>query len=1004
MIRGGERARDVQLARFRTEAEAVAQLHHPNIVQIFDIGEVDGSPFVSLELLEGGSLGDQIASTPQPAQRTAELLVTLARAVQVAHHAGIVHRDLKPSNILFDAAGVPKITDFGLAKRLESDSRQTETGQVMGSPSYMAPEQASGRTREVGPAADVYALGTILYEMLTGRPPFKGETPIETVRMVIDADPVPPSQLVPRVARDLETICLKCLSKPPHKRYATAAAFAADLTRYLKGEPIEARRTLIHERAIKWSKRHPLRALLSASAALIIVLAPLGVMLRDRAEATRLDQLRTAAYRVIDTQRHEIEVGNLDGAQQTLLEMRSQLKPEPKLRYLRDEADKLLAGIENRRAAEKDRALADRANARDRGRFEEFHAKWNEALFNETGILQVVDQRKATEQSARAALAIFGNLGSQGLWELGPLPTVLSDAEKEEIREGSYELLLVLSDVAESSADAGLALDAALRLRQPTPAFHLRRAAWLGRANEPGRARAELHLAAQLKPTTPLDHFLLGKDAYKRNEYLAAIEQFDSVFETRPNHFWAHCIAGFCNMHLKRPQTAKAEFTSCLQTEPNFAWLYHYRGYASFQTAQLARAGAAELGGASEVLKREIVRSLELAERDFARGLKLLENNPSSQLRVAFLTDRGLLAFERHDWQNAATAFQSAIDLDGTQYSTYASLANALFKQGKVDEAIEKFTSAIALRGDVAALYRARAEILMAQKESTKAQRARAIGDLEQSIRLENRGSPRDPEQLCRDQVNRARLLLREGRDEEALAACDSALKVDSAYPPAHQMRLDLLRKLKRYDDLIRSCDAVIAGGKPTAHEYHFRALARENKREFTAAIEDLTQAIALRKGSAPLLLSRGQLYLVTDAPKSALRDFEEVIRLESTNADAFTARGLARVALGEYPEAVADASKALGMSEPTSLRLYKSARIYAKAAIAVSGDIRRQGRDAAALAERYQEQAVALVRKAVERQQSSEREAFLRDLRDVVQTDPAMKPLRRRLRAVLGG
>ena len=159
----------------------------------------------------------RLAGTPQPGRPAAELVVTLARAVHAAHQAGILHRDLKPANVLFTADGVPKITDFGLAKRLDSDSKQTETGQIMGTPSYMAPEQAPGHTQDVGPAADVYALGAILYEMLTGRPPFKGETPIETVRQVVDDEPVPPRRLVPKVARDLETICLKCLAKEPRQ-------------------------------------------------------------------------------------------------------------------------------------------------------------------------------------------------------------------------------------------------------------------------------------------------------------------------------------------------------------------------------------------------------------------------------------------------------------------------------------------------------------------------------------------------------------------------------------------------------------------------------------------------------------------------------------------------------------------------------------------------------------------------------------------------------------------
>jgi eukaryotic-like serine/threonine-protein kinase len=242
MIRGGSQARPDHFVRFSIEAEAVARLRHPNIVQIFDIGEVEGLPFVSLELLEGGSLADRLAGTPQPGRPSAELLVTLALAIDLAHQAGIVHRDLKPSNVLFTEDGIPKITDFGLAKRIDSDDHQTESGQIMGSPSYMASEQAQGRSREVGPVADVYALGAILYEMLTGRPPFKCETPMETLRQVIDDEPVPPSRLVPRLPRDLETVCLKCLQKEPAKRYESAQALADDVLRYLGGEPIRARR------------------------------------------------------------------------------------------------------------------------------------------------------------------------------------------------------------------------------------------------------------------------------------------------------------------------------------------------------------------------------------------------------------------------------------------------------------------------------------------------------------------------------------------------------------------------------------------------------------------------------------------------------------------------------------------------------------------------------------------------------------------------------------------
>ena len=260
----GQWASKAHLKRFRLEAEAAARLDHPGIVPIHEVGERDGSCYFSMKFVEGGQLDEVARREPMPIRRAVELIAKVARTVHYAHEHGILHRDIKPGNILLDAKGEPHLTDFGLARLVESESSVTHTLDVLGTPSYMAPEQAVGNNAAISSVTDVYGLGAVLYQLLTGHPPFAGGATYETIKLLLDTEPRQPRLLNPKIDRDLSTICLKCLEKDPKRRYSSALALAEDLERWLKHEPIQARHTGVFTRGRKWVQRNPTSALLAA--------------------------------------------------------------------------------------------------------------------------------------------------------------------------------------------------------------------------------------------------------------------------------------------------------------------------------------------------------------------------------------------------------------------------------------------------------------------------------------------------------------------------------------------------------------------------------------------------------------------------------------------------------------------------------------------------------------------------------------------------------------------
>jgi eukaryotic-like serine/threonine-protein kinase len=1005
MILGEGQGRPDHMERFRIEAESVARLRHPNVVQIYEVGEVQGLPYFSLELLEGGTLADRLGGLPMPPRPAAELLATLARAVQAAHVAGIVHRDLKPQNILFDRDGVPKVTDFGLAKRLDVEDGPTVTADIMGTPAYMAPEQALGKNHQVGPRADVYALGAILYAMLTGRPPLQGSTWRETLLMVPDQEPVSPSRLQPKVPRDLETICLKCLAKEPQRRYGSAEGLADDLARFLDGRPILARRTPAWERGLKWARRHPTAAAIGAIATAVAIGLAAAIRhsnetarLRGLNEEGRVAALRREAAGELARGQELLARGELDEARAALAGLLGVIRPEPRLEEVRSLASASLGEV-GRRLEGRSRREADRA------RLARFVTLADEAQFQDAGAagLDPVAAPDRCRDSARAALAVFEDGPS-------PQPETLTEEEREQVTSARYVLRLILAgavararpgeDPRRQAAEALAILDRAAATRVPTRAYRARRADYLEQAGDLGGARREREEAARLEPSGAFEHFLMGQERQAAGDLAAARRHLDAALLERPDLFWAQCLSaiGSLNARPSRPAEAKSALTSCLLQRPTYAWLHLLRGSAFGQMGAMAQDVAERLPSRAGELRPEAEADFAAAEADFRRALEM---GLDAGLRYALHMNRGVLRFQRGRLDEAVADFERAVAIDPDRYNAPASLAQALDRQGRHAEAIAQLDRAIVLKPELAALYRNRALIRVGAGDRDRVLlrldtgdpapgvAGLALGDLEEAIRRE----PASSRAAAEDHARRARLLLLLGRPRDALAAADTALATAPGLIEAHRDRVAALLELRRFGEVIGSCDAALAQGPPSAELYELRGLARVGRGDFAGAVADYTYALGLRPGWLRVLVCRGLAYLMANAPELALADFEAVLRLDPSDADGYAGRGAARVQLRQHRAAVADAEESLRHGEATPGRLYSAARTYAQAVAVAAGEVPRRGRPALREALAYEVRARALLTRSLERTPADRREAFWSE---VVEPDAAMEAIRR--------
>ncbi len=967
-----ETASPDEIRRFHAEAEAAAQLDHPGIVPIYEVGEEDGRHYFSMAFVEGGSLLASLGDGPMEPLAAAGLVRSVAEAVAYAHERGVIHRDLKPGNILLSSGGSPKVTDFGLAKRVETAGDLTHTGQVLGTPSYMPPEQARGDLTAIGPLADVYALGAVLYHALTGRAPFAAATPWATLRQVLENEPVPPRQLNPQVDRDLETIAIKCLEKEPNRRYGSAAAVAADLRRFIAGEPIVARRTPAWERAWKWSRRRPALAGLAAVSLIAVLSTTLGGLLYVQAAAQRVRlaeadmRERTRELRerdAIDNVRRDVQAalgrcgglldaGSLQEAEVGVAEALAKVVALPALSEERLALEALSSRLAERRTAERERAAA-------RSRLAAFDAHRDAAMFlgsQAYGLDPLANQRQAAAEAA-AGLALFtvdpaAPETALPAWESAAF-AVFSPAERAAIRDGCYELLLVFADAtrqaagSEPAARTGEATLAAVRLAaavigRETPATRLQRAACLAVRDVTGASSERADVIDTAPAETAIDNFLVGKmlaqpgAAVDDRDFKRATSFFEQALVLDPDHFWAQYSLATQGLRLGRPDLADVHLTACIGRRPEFVWAWILRGSA-----------------------RTALGHFDLAKADFARAFTLA---PDPEARHVALVNRAVLEVAQGRPDEARASLREAIDLEPTAFQAVLSLATVEAREGRSGEALALLDKALALEPDAAVVHRERGRLLASRGEFAAAER-----HLQAAARLERGASSARADDLALA----GQMLFRQQRYDDALVAWEAALAVDPGHPQSHLWKAALLVDRGRFAEALSSFDAFLERGRPNVEFHLTRGMCRASLGNYVAAIDDYSRALELRP-HASAYVQRGWLYALRGNPVFGLQDFEKAIAHDPEHADAHCGRGLALAHVGRHADAAAAAEQALALGERSFAHGYKVATVYAAVAprVVLSEEERRkQGPTPGQLRVKYIQRAAELLDRALGRE-----------------------------------
>jgi eukaryotic-like serine/threonine-protein kinase len=693
MILAGVLATEADVQRFHAEAEAAAGLDHPGIVPVFEVGQYSGYHYFSMGYVEGQSLSRRIAESPLPPREAARIMAQVAEAVEYAHSKGVIHRDLKPANVLLDPTSQARVTDFGLAKRLDQESSLSISGTLVGTPSYMPPEQASGQVKRVDIRSDVYSLGATLYAMLSGRPPFQADNWSDTCLQVVHQEPIPPRQLNPKLPRDLETVCLKCLEKDPRRRYASARELADELGRYLRGEPIHARPIGRPERLWRWCRRNPIVAVLSASIALLLVLGTL-VSTYYAVAATNSAREATKARSLAEKEKDRA-TGNFKMASEAVKTFYTQVADDPRLaphgledlrRSLLESANKFYEKLINQESS-------DSGMQHER----------LEALFSRGNIERALNNRSQAENAYKNTIATANQL----------IQAHGSDSDYRYFVAGSHQNLGMIyrasGKLQQAKTEFKKAIDMWMEMVKEHPNEHNYQQALGGSYCDLGTACSDA-----------------GESAGAENAYTAAVDVLERVTKVHPDMltsqlFLATSQSNLGNMHAKMGRAAAAEsahgkavaiFEMLAAKDPkepryqdrlaaaygNLALIYESAGQAEKQESVLLKS-----------LKiREVLAREHPAVPSYKADLALVNNSlgimyyNAKRIEKAKECDEKALVL----WQDLAAGDTTAPEYQNGMASSYRDLGTVYQEGRQYEKAEEAYKKAIAREAALAEEHR----------------------------------------------------------------------------------------------------------------------------------------------------------------------------------------------------------------------------------------------------------------------------------------------------------